>query len=208
MAKLFTPKAVTVLSTDSESINTHVSDTATSPYLSDLHSHPLYPVLLMLSDLFHLFEQTSKSPANHITHKLLFYAAHVISLPAAVISSLVGALSVRAEKLRAEAATQVESASKSGGLERPLTVGHSLVIGMEPESVSGNYSSGKAKDRAKSDLGPEQMVGSGSSNGTVSSDNEVSSKAAENEINKFSDAEGGSQAQYSRGQTKVFIEEI
>ncbi|THU86223.1 hypothetical protein K435DRAFT_923385, partial [Dendrothele bispora CBS 962.96] len=66
--------------------------TSPNPDLCDVGSHPNRTCVLVLSDLSKVFNSSS-SPArngkpNHVVHKLLFYAAHILSTPPAVLASL------------------------------------------------------------------------------------------------------------------------
>ncbi|KAJ8094481.1 hypothetical protein PM082_010915 [Marasmius tenuissimus] len=53
------------------------------PGYADVESHPNRYLVCVLSDL-----QTVFASSKHITHKLLFYASHVLSTPSAVFQSL------------------------------------------------------------------------------------------------------------------------
>lgn len=63
----------------------------TPPKEIDPTSHPHLNLILVLSDLSRLFELclSRKVSRNHVTHKLMFYAAHVLSTPSPVLSALV-----------------------------------------------------------------------------------------------------------------------
>lgn len=82
-AYLIRPLPVTTLSID----QLHSPDI-------DIASHPHLNSVLVLSDLTKLFtaSQSDKkitSKPNHITHKLLFYAAHILSTPSPILRRLV-----------------------------------------------------------------------------------------------------------------------
>ncbi|KAJ3516942.1 hypothetical protein NLJ89_g819 [Agrocybe chaxingu] len=62
-------------------------------------SHPHSMPILVLSDLHGLFlNRPPKTPVNHITRKIVFYAAHVLSTPSLVLQTLVRELVSTAEK--------------------------------------------------------------------------------------------------------------
>jgi hypothetical protein len=57
-------------------------------------SHPHLNLILTLSDLRRVFEvslsqRKSHVEQNHVTHKLMFYAAHILSTPSPVLCALV-----------------------------------------------------------------------------------------------------------------------
>ncbi|KAG6854246.1 hypothetical protein C0991_008939 [Blastosporella zonata] len=54
----------------------------------DALSHPHSKLVLSLSDLIALFSPTQGAKKTHVTHKLIFYAAYVVSTPAAVLRAL------------------------------------------------------------------------------------------------------------------------
>ncbi|KAG5636783.1 hypothetical protein H0H81_006897 [Sphagnurus paluster] len=56
----------------------------------DSRSHPHFNLILVLSDLTKLFETSSsrKNDVNPVTHKLLFYAAHMLSTPSPLFRAL------------------------------------------------------------------------------------------------------------------------
>ncbi|KAK7687637.1 hypothetical protein QCA50_008852 [Cerrena zonata] len=105
-SRLLRPKAVTVLSPHPSSTNT------SSPY----ESHPNTTSLLALSDLSVFFstplpvnarsaKSTNSKPHQtntHVTHKVAFYAARIISTPSNVLSTLADELMLRAEVVRRE----------------------------------------------------------------------------------------------------------
>jgi hypothetical protein len=60
----------------------------------DPTSHPHLNLILVLSDLSKVFElsparKASHAIPNHVTHKLMFYAAHILSTPSPVLCALV-----------------------------------------------------------------------------------------------------------------------
>jgi hypothetical protein len=65
-----------------------------------MHSHPSSSCLLVLSDIAALFARASKH--THVGHKLVFYAAHLMSTPSFVLSVLADELSERAKLMIAE----------------------------------------------------------------------------------------------------------
>jgi len=55
----------------------------------DPATHPHVNLVLMLSDLARLFEREGNNQKpSHVVHKLLFYAAHVLSTPSPVLRAL------------------------------------------------------------------------------------------------------------------------
>ncbi|KAF8817476.1 hypothetical protein BYT27DRAFT_7199005 [Phlegmacium glaucopus] len=72
-----------------------------------VHSHPYGMAVLALSDLHDMFsiecaqdgdeERTGRRKGNHITHKLIFYAAHLLSTPSAIQRTLVQEMMDEAE---------------------------------------------------------------------------------------------------------------
>ena len=58
-------------------------------------SHPHSITILALSDLYDMFlvdddkKGTGHRKGNHVTHKLIFYAAHILSTPSVVLHTLV-----------------------------------------------------------------------------------------------------------------------
>ncbi|KIM44574.1 hypothetical protein M413DRAFT_442543 [Hebeloma cylindrosporum] len=75
-------------------------------------SHPHVGSILVLSDLSELFlAGSTRAKGNHITRKLLFYAAHIASTPSITLRGLVKEMSTRAEIYRAQANDKT-SASK------------------------------------------------------------------------------------------------
>ena len=115
-SKLLRPSPVTVLPTNL---------TPTSPS-SPYQSHPNSQTLLALSDLSSLFSTALsipndssnaslklRQPNTHITHKLIFYAARIISTPTDVLRMLADELMLRAELARREGA-QGEQKNEEG----------------------------------------------------------------------------------------------
>ena len=69
--------------------------TVVSPSTGALESHPKASSILMLSDLLKLFQPVGRPKQgsnsvrqNHVTMKLSFYVAHILSTPSAILSSL------------------------------------------------------------------------------------------------------------------------
>jgi hypothetical protein len=60
----------------------------------DIMSHPHRNLVLVLSDLHHVYGGTAKP--THVAHKLLFYASHALSTPSPVLNSLATDLHSRA----------------------------------------------------------------------------------------------------------------
>lgn len=106
-SKLLRPSPVTVLPTE-------LTPASPSPSYA---SHPNSQTLLALSDLSSLFSATPSihhdsskprpkpyQPNAHITHKLTFYAARIISTPTDVLRMLADELMLRVELVRREGA--------------------------------------------------------------------------------------------------------
>jgi hypothetical protein len=60
----------------------------------DPTSHPHVNPILVLSDLSRVFEvslshRKDRTEQNHVTHKLMFYAAHILSTPSTYLYALV-----------------------------------------------------------------------------------------------------------------------
>lgn len=70
--------------------------TVVSPSTGALESHPKASSILVLSDLLKIFQPVGRSKQgsnsvtrqNHVTMKLSFYIAHILSTPSAILSSL------------------------------------------------------------------------------------------------------------------------
>ncbi|KAG7093986.1 hypothetical protein E1B28_007616 [Marasmius oreades] len=69
------------------------NSTSVEPGHVDYGSHPNRYLALVLSDLYHIYRGT-----KHIAHKLVFYAAHVLSTPPAVLHSLATDLEDRSKE--------------------------------------------------------------------------------------------------------------
>jgi hypothetical protein len=69
-----------------------------------VRSHPHSKSILALSDLYDMFliEHGDNRRGNHITHKLLFYAAHILSTPSVVLRTLVQEMVDKAEMIEKE----------------------------------------------------------------------------------------------------------
>ncbi|KAF8889331.1 hypothetical protein BD779DRAFT_340036 [Infundibulicybe gibba] len=65
----------------------------------DIHSHPFATCVLVLSDLWQLYR--ARGP-KHVTHKLTFYAAHLLSLPPEVVRAVSDELSERSQAVYGE----------------------------------------------------------------------------------------------------------
>lgn len=70
-------------------------------------THPHSMPILVLSDLFSIFangqDDTSqdkpKGPKhNHVCHKLIFYAAHILSTPSVILNGLADEMTMRAKE--------------------------------------------------------------------------------------------------------------
>lgn len=93
-------------------------------------SHPHIGPILVLSDLNELFLAGSgpqgcqaQKKGNHVTHKLVFYAAHIASTPSIILRGLVEEMSTRADIYHAEAddkASIVEVKRVGDGQQRKL----------------------------------------------------------------------------------------
>lgn len=115
-SRLLRPETVTVLSPHPSSIN------PSSPY----ESHPNATPLLALSDLSTFFStplpatvhsaksiNTKPRQTNtHVTHKVAFYAARIISTPSNVLSTLADELMLRAEVVKREGLHETEMGSE------------------------------------------------------------------------------------------------
>lgn len=66
----------------------------------DWSSHPFYTAILVLSDLSELFT------AKHVVHKLVFYAAHILSTPSDLLEDWADQVEARALVYRAEGQQQ------------------------------------------------------------------------------------------------------
>ena len=95
---------------------------------SFLGAHPSSTAILALSDLSKLFEtvrpsqlqtdnSTNATVPNHITLKLTFYAAHILSTPIAILTTLADELMARSRKVETEAVLVTGAVDT----ERPLT---------------------------------------------------------------------------------------
>jgi len=70
-----------------------------------LTSHPHINPILVLSDMTKLFEATSrdqKRAMNHVSPKLLFYAAHILSTPSSILQAVAQELVKRASTYKEE----------------------------------------------------------------------------------------------------------
>ena len=75
-----------------------------------VRSHPHNISILALSDLYDLFsvasdgdkKGTGHRKGNHISHKLIFYAAHILSTPSVVLRTLVQEMIAKAEMIDEE----------------------------------------------------------------------------------------------------------
>ena len=67
-------------------------------------SHPHIISILALSDLYDMFSVDGGSghKGNHITRKLIFYAAHILSTPSDVLRTLVQEMIDKAEMIESE----------------------------------------------------------------------------------------------------------
>ncbi|KAF8967705.1 hypothetical protein BDZ97DRAFT_1656008, partial [Flammula alnicola] len=105
---------------------THVMPTSVEMPTSEalvLPSHPHIMPVLVLSDLNELFspaprlgssqDSQVRSKGNHVTHKLLFYAVHILSTPSVILETLADEMTTRAEGYR-----QKENASERTYVER------------------------------------------------------------------------------------------
>ncbi|KAI0925033.1 hypothetical protein AcW2_005734 [Taiwanofungus camphoratus] len=128
-AILLRPVAVTVLSPASPSLSrpSHSKhDTSNDQNYQDLEAHPSTNALRVLSDLFGLFTSmarpsSSTPPANlhqsttrtemnrnlspqrnHVTHKLSFYAVHILGVPSVLLHALAEEVAARADALESE----------------------------------------------------------------------------------------------------------
>ncbi|KAI0076593.1 hypothetical protein K474DRAFT_1684749 [Panus rudis PR-1116 ss-1] len=120
VVKLLRPSAITVVTQEDQS---HDSP---SPY----ECHPSSRTLLALSDLSSLFTSPTDGSPNHITHKLTFYAARVLSTPAFVLNTVSDEVKLRAKRVeREDAQTHVrkEAPSRPIELENPIAKNEGIV---------------------------------------------------------------------------------
>lgn len=132
VGKLFLPKVVMEIKADQYVQNSTEASDSGNPltYVSNTEQHPSAWILYVLSDISSLFQYypsvssppdpisspltskgtmpsnllpNDKDKDNHITHKLRFYTAHILSLPSSFLSGFVASINVHAEKLRLEA---------------------------------------------------------------------------------------------------------
>jgi hypothetical protein len=81
---------------------TMIGSVVTRPTEIDPTSHPHLNAILVLSDVSKLFQlapshkATSNARTNHVTHKLMFYAAHILSTPSSVLLALAEELTQKA----------------------------------------------------------------------------------------------------------------
>ncbi|KAG6890083.1 hypothetical protein C0995_012032 [Termitomyces sp. Mi166 len=83
----------------------------------DVPSHPHLNVVLALSDLAKLLERPiNGTKKSHVTYKLLFYAAHVLSTPPAIFRVLAEELTERsvAYQMRADDGVEIRAESEGG----------------------------------------------------------------------------------------------
>jgi hypothetical protein len=96
------------------------SDDATR---STLDSHPSLSSLLMLSDIFKLFESRQRRSAerqNHVTMKISFYAAHVMSTPSSILRSVSDEIIARSKILEGRAVSTPSNTTTDQPIIREL----------------------------------------------------------------------------------------
>jgi hypothetical protein len=94
------------------------SDDATR---STLDSHPSLSSLLMLSDIFKLFESRQRRSAeNHVTMKISFYAAHVMSTPSSILRSVSDEIIARSKILEGRAVSTLSNTTTDQPIIREL----------------------------------------------------------------------------------------
>ncbi|KZP30636.1 hypothetical protein FIBSPDRAFT_814946 [Athelia psychrophila] len=109
-ARLLRPRPVTIL-----------DQSTTSPVVeiggAIAESHPCVSAILVLSDLAKLFERPSKGKGdaagqrpNHVTLKLSFYSAQIISTPTVILMGLSEEVSLRSKAIEREALLSVQGA--------------------------------------------------------------------------------------------------
>lgn len=80
-----------------------VTELTTSPGSATVRSHPNSMAIFALSDLHDMFliggQDEDKKRGNHITHKLMFYAAHILSTPSVILRTLVQEMIDKAEMI-------------------------------------------------------------------------------------------------------------
>ena len=89
----------------------HAEDATASDNLTrnTLDSHASLSAILMLSDMFKLFEShgmrggRSAERHNHVTMKISFYAAHIMSTPSSILSSVSDEIITRSKISEGEA---------------------------------------------------------------------------------------------------------
>ncbi|KIM90558.1 hypothetical protein PILCRDRAFT_812311 [Piloderma croceum F 1598] len=128
-AQLLRPRVVTDVSpSTSGAEDAKASD---DPTRSTLDSHPSLSSLLVLSDLFKLFESRQRRSAerqNHVTMKISFYAAHIMSTPSSILGHVSEKIVARSKILEGRALSTLSNTatdhrpparSFSGGWMRP-----------------------------------------------------------------------------------------
>lgn len=78
----------------------------------DLTLHPHRRPLLVLSDLFELIslgieKRWAPQQSKHVSHKLVFYAAHIVTMPTPLLRSVVTELEQRSEAYDREAKARI-----------------------------------------------------------------------------------------------------
>jgi len=142
-ATLLRPSSVTEIPADS--YETQDLDSVYSP--SKLETHTSVNVLRVLSDLSHLFDNTtpssnrpiktgSKAPvrSNHVTLKLTFYAAHALGVPPILFRALADEAAARANVVASEGIDVTPP---------PQATSSSLSVG--PANVTRIVANGKAR---------------------------------------------------------------
>ncbi|KAF5383717.1 hypothetical protein D9615_003582 [Tricholomella constricta] len=105
-AHLLRPLPVTILPTESPQAQGDF----------DTSSHPHRDTVLVVSDLTKLFEIRADGTwkLNYVTHKLLFYAAHILSIPSPILRALSAELLEKATTYEVRGADDVAIKAESG----------------------------------------------------------------------------------------------
>ncbi|KAG6869226.1 hypothetical protein C0993_009090 [Termitomyces sp. T159_Od127] len=80
----------------------------------DAASHPHLNTVLALSDLAKLFEHPMNGTKSHVTHKLLFYAARIISTPSWILRTLAEDLAKRSAVYQTADNSEIELELRGG----------------------------------------------------------------------------------------------
>lgn len=86
----------------------NIIESTGEPTANNLGAHPHQHPLLVLSDVISLVSLGLEKgwvpqQSKHVSHKLVFYGAHVATLPTPLLRSVVGELAEKSQVLREEA---------------------------------------------------------------------------------------------------------